>query len=136
MASILKGGKTLIKGSAPGLAVAAVAHLAGAEGRRAFLTITTDKQIHTLVGTGGGGQRDVGLALEAAGNSLLAVGGVPPSSPGEQRVDVHHQEAGPPVVSSAPSLASRLRELSELHKDGVLSDEEFAAAKATLLSNL
>ncbi|WP_425574137.1 SHOCT domain-containing protein [Nocardioides bigeumensis] len=38
--------------------------------------------------------------------------------------------------TSAPTLADRLRELATLHQEGILSDEEFASAKAKLLSGL
>lgn len=41
-----------------------------------------------------------------------------------------------PVAAAAPAgddLISKLKELGELHQSGVLSDEEFAAAKAKLL---
>ena len=51
--------------------------------------------------------------------------------------------AGPgsaPVAASVPAQADhhdvllrRLRELGELHRDGVLTDEEFAATKAAVL---
>ena len=34
---------------------------------------------------------------------------------------------------SAPSMADQLNQLADLHKQGVLSDDEFAAAKAKLL---
>jgi Short C-terminal domain len=43
----------------------------------------------------------------------------------------------PPAVglgpSSGPDLTARLKELAELHDQGALSDEEFAAAKAKVL---
>ena len=40
--------------------------------------------------------------------------------------------AGPPP-GAAPTLAAQLRELAELHREGVLTDEELAAAKARLI---
>lgn len=45
------------------------------------------------------------------------------------------RRVGPPgtPASEASDLASRLRELGELHGAGALSDEEFAAAKGKLL---
>ena len=42
------------------------------------------------------------------------------------------QQAGPPQAA-APSMADQLDQLAGLHKQGVLSDDEFAAAKAKLL---
>lgn len=35
--------------------------------------------------------------------------------------------------AAAPSMADQLNQLADLHKQGVLSDDEFAAAKAKLL---
>ena len=40
----------------------------------------------------------------------------------------------PNPLQSAPSLANSLKELSALHDQGALSDEEYAAAKAKLLN--
>jgi hypothetical protein len=37
---------------------------------------------------------------------------------------------------AAPTLSDRLRELANLRNEGILSDEEFAAAKAKLLGEL
>jgi hypothetical protein len=139
MARLAMGGAGLMKASAPGLAVAGLAHLAGAEGRKSFLTIATDKEIHTLtnqshngfVTKSNKGHNEVGLALEAAGNSVLGVVGVAAQEP--------VSEPQPAVVSPAaaePTLAERLRELAGLHKDGILFDDEFAAAKAKLLAGL
>ena len=138
-AGLMKVSAGLMKASAPGLAVAGLAHLAGAEGRKSFLTIATDKEIHTLTNQSHGGfvtksnrgHNEVGLALEVAGSSVLGVVGVA----AQARVS----EPQPAVVSLAaaePTLADRLRELADLHKDGILSDDEFAAAKAKLLAGL
>ena len=102
------------------------------------MTIVTDKEIHTLVNEIHNGfinksnkrHNEVGLVLEAAGNSVLGV------------VEMAAQEPSSefqPVVSHAAkgsTLAERLRELSDLHRDGILSDDEFAAAKGKLLAGL
>lgn len=151
VASLIKGGRGLMKASAPGLAVAGVAHLAGAEGRRAFLTIATDKQIHALtnqtgkkfIGATNRGHNDVGMALEAAGNSVLKVGGDPlsasnsePFADGGTRLAARQEVAALNPSATSPTLTERLRELAALHQDGILSDEEFSAAKAKLLSSL
>jgi uncharacterized protein HemX len=41
---------------------------------------------------------------------------------------------GQPVAASAePSMSDQLTQLSRLHREGALSDEEFAAAKSRLL---
>jgi hypothetical protein len=141
VASLIKGGKGLMKASAPGLAVAGIAHIAGAEGRKAFLTIVTDRQIHALTNqTSKGpipltkrGHNDVGLALEAAGNSVLGV--IPPEAAPQSPVALPAAAASD-SVKAEPTLAERMRELADLHRDGILSDEEFAAAKAKVLDSL
>ncbi|HUL25262.1 MAG TPA: SHOCT domain-containing protein [Streptosporangiaceae bacterium] len=44
------------------------------------------------------------------------------------------QQAPPPAAPAAgPSVADQIQQLAGLHQQGVLSDEEFAAAKAKLL---
>jgi hypothetical protein len=39
----------------------------------------------------------------------------------------------PPAAATGPDLTAQLQQLAQLHESGVLSDEEFAAAKAKLL---
>jgi hypothetical protein len=46
------------------------------------------------------------------------------------------QRAGEPVRDDHDTLLRRLRELGELHRDGVLTDEEFALAKQAVLKRL
>jgi putative oligomerization/nucleic acid binding protein len=41
--------------------------------------------------------------------------------------------AEPPPAAPQDDMATKLKQLAELHSTGVLSDEEFAAAKAKLL---
>ncbi|UJA19100.1 SHOCT domain-containing protein [Thermoleophilia bacterium SCSIO 60948] len=43
------------------------------------------------------------------------------------------QQAPPPPASSSQSTIDQLKELGELHQQGVLTDEEFAAQKARIL---
>ena len=54
-----------------------------------------------------------------------------------QRIgNLEQQDTGsPPTVSAqaGPSMADQLNQLADLHNQGVLSDSEFAAAKAKLL---
>ena len=87
VAKLLKGGKGLVKASAPGMAAAGIAHVASNAARKSFLTIVTDRQIHTLtnestnsvgIKTSNKGHNDAGRALEVAGNAVL--GEVEPSS--------------------------------------------------------
>ncbi|HEX7162290.1 MAG TPA: SHOCT domain-containing protein [Trebonia sp.] len=58
----------------------------------------------------------------------------------DQRIgDMEQQQATVPAPRdsgeqpAAPSMADQLNQLADLHKQGVLSDDEFAAAKAKLL---
>lgn len=145
MAKVMKGGKAALKGSLPGLAATGIAHVASTESRTSYLTITTDKEVHQLTNQGHNGyikttnkaHVDVGLALEAAGNSVL--NGQATTAPQASFPQV--QAAAPPAAEASPAaegptVAARLRELAELHKEGVLTDEEFAAAKAKLLGGL
>jgi hypothetical protein len=65
---------------------------------------------------------------------------------GKRRAETQAQEAAPPQEAAAPAATGppasggmsaeavqRLQELAELHKQGVLTDEEFASQKARLL---
>ena len=146
VAGLLKGTKHLMKASAPGLAAAGIAHVASQGSRTSYLTIATDRQIYTLsnqvpnsmgLKTAKKGHVDVGLALVAAGNAVLGTD----SSLTVEAAAAELQPAVQPGVEVAaqvapPSLADRLRELATLHQEGILSDEEFASAKAKLLSGL
>ncbi len=61
----------------------------------------------------------------------------------DQRIsDLEQQQAyqaapapapAPAAPAAAPSMADQLNQLADLHRQGVLSDDEFAAAKAKLL---
>lgn len=147
VASLMKGGKALMKGTAPGLAVAGLAHIATAKAGKSFLTVATDKEIHTLtnqsnngfITTSNKGHNEVGLALVAAANAVLGVVEVEVAAlePGsESRSGAESQPVGVNQGAAAPTLAERLRELADLHKEGILSEEEFGAAKAKLLGEL
>lgn len=144
VAGLLKGSKHLMKTSVPGLAAAGIAHVASQGARTCYLTIVTDRQIHTLsnqtendfgLKTAQKGHTNVGRALAAAGDGVI------------RHIDSSSVPAGVPrpaldsglavaPQASAPSMADRLRELAALHQEGVLSDDEFASAKATLLGGL
>jgi hypothetical protein len=96
------------------------------EKRVLLLTIATDKEIHTLSTEGEMGRSEdkVGLALEAAGNSVIA--------------DLNREPSPTVITHAAPeaTIGERLRQIADLHHEGVLSDEEFATAKAKLLEQL
>jgi hypothetical protein len=53
----------------------------------------------------------------------------------DQRIsDLEQQQAAATVPAQpAPSMADQLNQLADLHNQGVLNDDEFAAAKAKLL---
>jgi hypothetical protein len=55
----------------------------------------------------------------------------------EQRIsDLEQQQTAVPAPrASGPSMADQLNQLADLHKQGLLSDDEFAAAKAKLLGS-
>lgn len=146
VAGLLKGTKHMMKASAPGLAAAGIAHVASQGSRTSYLTITTDRQIYTLsnqvpnsmgIKTAKRNHVDVGRALEAAGNTVL---GIDPSTPPAEGVVKQPEEAQaqPQTVVEAPpgGVAERLRELATLHREGILSDDEFASAKAKVLNGL
>jgi len=44
------------------------------------------------------------------------------------------QYAPPPAPAAGPDLTAQLQQLAQLHDSGILSDEEFAAAKQKLLA--
>jgi hypothetical protein len=146
VAKLLKGGKGLMKASVPGMAAAGIAHVASDAARTSFLTIATDRQIHTLTNkttnsvglkTSSTAHNDAGRALEVAGNAVLGVVEVDPHPVVDAPVIAAAPEpAGATQTAAAPTLSERLRELADLHHEGILSDEEFASAKAKVLGGL
>ena len=81
----------------------------------------------------------VGAVLEQTGNSVLtalgrgpAVSNAPALPSGQDEVSQGMSSPG----MSAEDVAKRLRELAELHKDGILDDADFAIAKRQLLGKL
>jgi hypothetical protein len=62
--------------------------------------------------------------------------GPPPDQYGQQQQQQYAPppQAPPPAAPAAgPSMADQLQQLAALHQQGVLSDDEFAAAKAKVL---
>ena len=53
----------------------------------------------------------------------------------QQEAPAYYQEPAPPApqAAAAPDPIEQLKQLGELHQQGVLTDEEFAAQKAKLL---
>jgi len=138
MSGLMKGGKILAKGTAVGLATTGIAHIASNVATKTNLVIATDKMVHTLTNQQHNGlfnasrkeHNAVAEALVEAGNAVLGI--TVPSSPAIAQAEL----APVASASSQPSLSDRIRELSGLHQDGILSDEEFSSAKAKLLSGL
>lgn len=146
MSGIVRGGKLLTKGTAVGIAATGVAHLASNSSRKSNLVIATDKTIHTLTNQKHNGfiqvsQKEhnaVALALVEAGNTVLGIDPVTASQPAIS-AEADPAPVAPVTVAAVavtPSLSDRIRELSELHREGILSDDEFSAAKGKLLAGL
>lgn len=143
VAKLVKGGKGLVKATAPGMAMAGVAHLSSNAARKTVLTIATDTQIHTLTNqsTNSLGIKishkehdEVGRTLELAGKRALGFAAEPPAFAAPSPTAL---PALPPShLGVTPSISDRLRELADLHREGILSDDEFARAKAKLLGGL
>lgn len=138
MSGLVKGGKMLTRGTVIGLATEGVAQFAANAARKSNLVIATDKSIHTLANQKSNGAFNVSykehdavaVALVEAGNAVL---GVTAGSEPEVAVEAIAVAAALPA---APTLSDRLRELSVLHREGILSDDEFSAAKGKLLAGL
>jgi putative oligomerization/nucleic acid binding protein len=60
--------------------------------------------------------------------------GPPPDQSGQQQYAPPPQQAPPPAApAGGSSVADQLQQIAGLHQQGVLSDDEFAAAKAKVL---
>jgi len=142
--TIFNGGRALMKASTAGIATAGIAHVAKAKSRKTFLTITTDKTIHSLTNeTNNGlytapnkGHEAVGMQLVAVANEVLGLPAAAGHSNAQTAPASEQQASGAPQPEQSSDIGRRLRELAGLHGDGILSDEEFAAAKAKLLGGL
>ncbi len=51
----------------------------------------------------------------------------------DQEQQAPEQEAAPPAAAPEDDQTAQLQNLAQLHSEGVLTDEEFAAAKAKIL---
>ena len=63
--------------------------------------------------------------------------GPPPDQYGQQQQYAPPPQQAPPPAAPAggPSVADQLQQIAGLHQQGVLSDDEFAAAKAKILGS-
>lgn len=83
----------------------------------AYLTIVTDRTTHSLrVEAPYATDMKNGHAIASAGQALLNASGI-----------------ATVTVTNDSDIAGQLEKLSNLHKKGILSDDEFAAAKSKLL---
>jgi hypothetical protein len=84
------------------------------------------------VGRRGGRQREEAANAEAEQNQRLAdleqQQQAPPPPPPPA-----YQQPPPAAPAAGPSMLDQLNQLTELHAQGALSDNEFSAAKAKLL---
>ena len=132
-----------------GLAAAGAGTVAKIISAKAVLTITTDQRVHVLTNqtkhptTGLPMPRkdheSVGAVLEQTGNSVLTALGRGPVSLSAPALPSGQVEP-PQRVSASPvstvDVTASLRDLAQLHNEGVLDDEEFLEAKRQLLGKL
>lgn len=108
-------------------------YFASKEKRTVFLTLVTEKRVHTLRVSGGMTRSEdrAALGLEVAGRSVLGGLAAPPLTPAL---------ATPAVIPAPPNEQSdvieQIKKLGELHAAGVLSDEEFTSKKTDLLNRI
>lgn len=137
VSAIFKGSRAAMKSTLPGLAATGVGHIAKSMTNKATLTIVTDKQIHSFTNVVSNSvglkipkadQIEVGRQVAAAAARIL---GLPePSTAAAEPTPIATASAEP----APKTVSDRLRELAVLHAEGILGDDEFAAAKAKLLT--
>lgn len=88
-----------------------------------YLTISTDKQTHSLF-----------LEMPKA-SDIKAMNKIVSAGKGVLHATTQSSPAGDPKPGGGSDLPEQLQRLSQLKDQGVLSEEEFAAAKAKLLGN-
>ena len=81
------------------------------------------------VGRHSGRQREEAAQAEADQNQRLA------DLEQQQYQQQQYQQPPPQAAPAGPSMLDQLNQLTDLHQQGALSDEEFAAAKAKLLGS-
>ncbi len=85
------------------------------------------------VGRRGGRQREETANAEADQDQRIADLEAQQQAPPAQYQQPPPQYQQPPPAPAQPSMLDQLNQLNELHQQGALSDDEFAAAKAKLL---
>jgi hypothetical protein len=81
------------------------------------------------VGRHSGRQREEAAQAEAEQNQRIS----DVEQQQYQQPPPQYQQPPPPPAPAQPSMLDQLNQLTELHQQGALSDEEFSAAKAKLL---
>jgi hypothetical protein len=66
---------------------------------------------------------------------MLAAAAAPPPEPAPAPQAAPPQAAPPPAAAPATDQFEQLKQLGELHAQGILTDEEFAAQKAKILGS-
>jgi hypothetical protein len=61
------------------------------------------------------------------------IGNLEDSQAGQQTTPYATPPPAPAAPAAAPSMSDQIQQISTLHQQGVLTDEEFAAAKAKIL---
>ncbi|MEN5072333.1 SHOCT domain-containing protein [Isoptericola cucumis] len=131
--AVFKSGSAAMKSTIPGLAATGVGHLAKSMTLKATLTIVTDKEIHTVTNVV---SNSVGVRIPKADH--IEAGRILAATAAQI---LGHTTPGPAADATEPlpapanqTVSDRLRELAVLHSDGILGENEYAAAKARLLS--
>ncbi|PRZ12219.1 SHOCT domain-containing protein [Nesterenkonia sandarakina] len=116
-----------------GMATVGLNYLASNEKRTVFLTLVTDKRVHSLKATGGMARSadKTALGLEVAGRGVLGGLAAPTAA----------TPVAAPKVAAMPAkkqddVIEQIKRLGELHAAGVLSDEEFTLKKTDLLDRI
>lgn len=139
VSAVFKGGSAAIKSSTiTGLAATGVGHLAKSMTYKATLTIVTDKAIHTVTNVV---SNSVGVKIPKAdhieaGRILAETAAqiLGHSTPGPAAEAI--EPLSPSLAPADKTVSDRLRELAVLHSEGILGEDEYASAKARLLSEL
>ena len=135
--AVFKGGSAAMKTTIPGLAVTSVGHLAKSMTYKATLTIVTDKEIHTVTNVV---SNSVGVKIPKADHieagRVLAETAAQILGHTTEAATGSNEPVSPSFAPAEKAVSDRLRELAVLHSEGILGEDEYAAAKARLLSEL
>lgn len=134
-ASIIGGTLRGFRGSLPGLAVAGVGHYLSKRRGKACLTFATEYTVHSLTNEVIADQKFERSHI-SMGESLYRAAMKALGKPLSNEAPVQPQISKAQAQSLELSAPEKLRKLSILHTEGILSDEEFAQAKARIIENL